>query len=125
MLLLNGVDMPLFHIDPKSEGKLLPGEPVVGPVKQGSEYIGIFVGRDGVQFQTIVKIWKEFWSTKPGMFPFGAGNFGCIVYFFFFFEPSELFFALKILFLIVIEILALIFNSLFMLSNLNQEFSNP
>lgn len=30
VLLLNGVKMSLFHIDPQSEGILKPGEPVVG-----------------------------------------------------------------------------------------------
>lgn len=68
VLLLNGVEMSLFHIDPQSEGILEPGEPVVGLVEQGSEYIADFIGHDGVEYKTIVKIWKDYWHTDPGLF---------------------------------------------------------
>lgn len=68
VLLLNGVEMSLFHIDPQSEGILEPGEPVVGLVEQGSEYIADFIGHDGVEYKTTVKIWKDFWHTDPGLF---------------------------------------------------------
>lgn len=68
VLLLNGVEMSLFHIDPQSEGILEPGEPVVGLVEEGSEYIADFIGHDGVEYKTIVKIWKDYWHTDPGLF---------------------------------------------------------
>ncbi|XP_067049281.1 L-tyrosine decarboxylase-like [Acropora muricata] len=68
VLLLNGVEMSLFHIDPQSEGILEPGEPVVGLVEQGSEYIADFIGHDGVEYKTTVRIWKDFWHTDPGLF---------------------------------------------------------
>ena len=67
VLLLNGVEMLLFHIDPLTEGILEPGEPVVGRVEQGSEYIADFIGHDGVEFKTTVRIWKDFWHTDPGL----------------------------------------------------------
>ena len=68
VLLLNGVEMSLFHIDPPSEGILEPGEPVVGLVQQGSEYIADFIGHDGVEYKTTVKIWKGSLHTDPGLF---------------------------------------------------------